>query len=55
MICEASMVSPRTFSNCFDSKEGVILGTTYPKSSKEDLEHLRFDTECTEQFCFTHG
>ena len=38
MICEASMVSQRTFYNYFGSKEGVILGATPPMPSASDID-----------------
>lgn len=34
MICEAAMVSPRTFFNYFGTKEGAFLGGTPPKPTE---------------------
>lgn len=37
MICEAGLISQRTFFNYFGSKEGVFLGAAPPAPSDEDI------------------
>ena len=40
MICEASMVSQRTFYNYFGSKEGVILGAVPPMPTDAEVDEF---------------
>ena len=44
MICEASMVSQRTFYNYFGSKEGVILGAVPPMPTEAEVDKFARQT-----------
>ncbi len=45
MICEASMISQRTFFNYFGSKESVFLGTLPPLASDTDINRFVYERE----------